>query len=295
MTRIIVHGGAGNIRAKTAHRRGVRRAALAGRAILQGGGSALDAVVGAVVTMEDDDTFNCGLGSALTLEGKAEMDAAVMLDDLSCGAVGALEGVRNPILVARQVMERTDHVLLVGQGARRLARQMGFRPFDAITEKRKRQRARLLVRLKSGTNPPYLPNLASYARPEIYGTVGAVSLDQEGRIAAATSTGGMMLHLSGRVGDTPLIGAGTYADEHGGVSATGWGEKIMKLIWAARAAEFMKRLPAQEAVDRAMQLANKNGCRGGLIAMDRRGNVGIGFNTPVMSWAYVDGDDVVVF
>lgn len=295
MMGIIVHGGAGNIRAKAAHRKGVRRAVGAGHAILQHGGSALDAVVQAVVTMENDPTFNCGLGSALTVEGKAEMDAAVMLDDLSCGAVGAMEGVKNPILVARQVMEQTDHVFLVGRGARRLARQMGFKFFDPVTEKRRKQREHLLEKLKSGANPPYLPHLASYARPEKYGTVGAVALDENGRIAVATSTGGMMLHLPGRVGDTPLIGAGTYADEHGGVSATGWGEQIIKLAWAVRTVDLMEHLSAQDAVDRAIQLATKSGCRGGLIAMDRRGDVGFGFNTETMSYAYIVGDDLVVF
>jgi beta-aspartyl-peptidase (threonine type) len=176
-SRIIVHGGAGRKLDEQAHRRGVRRAARVGGDVLRKGGSALDAVVDAVVAMEDDSTFNCGTGSALTLAGKAEMDAAVMQDDLRCGAVGAVDGVKNPVLVAQQVMEKTDHVFLVGSGARRFARQQGFRHYDPITRQRQKQWTEMMRQLKAGTNPPYLPNLSSYGQHEKFGTVGAVALD----------------------------------------------------------------------------------------------------------------------
>ena len=295
MTPIIVHGGAGNITAKVAHRKGVRRAALAGHALLQEGGSALDAVVRAVVIMEDDPAFNCGTGSALSLDGRTEMDAAVMLDDRNCGAVAAIERVKNPVLIARRVMEQTDHVILVGPKAVRFARQMGFKSYDGVTEQRKRQRWELIQKIKSGEKQRYFNKLASFIEEDHDDTVGAIAMDRRGRIAVAASTGGIVLHLPGRVGDTAVFGTGTYADERGGVLATGHGEGIIKLIWAFRTAEFMERLSAQKAVDQAILLAKKKGCRGGLIAMDRRGQMGFGFNTPAMSYAYVSDTDVVVF
>lgn len=295
MTRIIVNGGAGNIVDEVGHRKGVNLAAKAGQALLREGGSALDAVVRAVVMMEDDPTFNCGTGSALSLDGRAEMDAAVMLDDLSCGAVAALEGVKNPILVARQVMEKTDHVLLVGQGALNFARRVGFEPYDVVTKKREEKWADMIGQLKSGSAPRYFSKLASLTELEKFGTVGAVALDEKGQIAVANSTGGIMLHLPGRVGDTPVIGAGTYANQHGGVVATGHGEEIIKLTWARDTVALMGQLPAQEAVDRSIRLATQHGCRGGLIAIDGEGNVGFGFNTKSMSYAYVAEADLVVF
>jgi beta-aspartyl-peptidase (threonine type) len=337
---IIVHGGAGRKLDMRAHRRGVRRAILAGQEVLLSGGSALDAVVAAVVVMEDDATFNCGTGSALTLSGKVEMDAAVMSDDLRCGAVGALEGVKNPILVARRVMESSDHVLLVGRGAKRFARRTGFGPYDPVVPRRRKQWKEMIGRLADGRSPPYLPNLSFYAgaegggvegvvakgfgakgldaeafgaegldaegfdaegfgtegfSAEGLGTVGAVARDAGGRLAAATSTGAMMLRLPGRVGDTPVVGAGTYADAHGAVSATGHGEEIIKIVWAARTADLMRRMSAPRAVQRAVQLATESGCRGGLIAIDGRGRVGYGFNTRSMSWAYALRGEVEVF
>ena len=292
---IIVHGGAGRKLDMRAHRRGVRRAALAGYRILLDGGSALDAVVVAVVNMEDDATFNCGTGSALTLTGTVEMDAAVMTDDRRCGAVAALERVRNPILVARKVMERTDHVFLVGPGARRFARRMGFTPYDPIVPQRRKQYREMMERLAQGRNPPYLPHLTTTAGEMSLGTVGAVARDGEGRLAAATSTGAIMLRLPGRVGDTPIIGAGTYADACGAVSATGHGEQIIRLVWAARTAQLMRRMTAARAVRLAVELAAENGCRGGLIAIDRRGRVGYGFNTRSMSWAHAGRRGLEVF
>jgi beta-aspartyl-peptidase (threonine type) len=292
---IIVHGGAGRKLDMRAHRRGVRRAALAGHRVLLDGGSALDAVVAAVADMEDDATFNCGTGSALTLAGAVEMDAAVMTDDLRCGAVGALERVKNPILVAREVMERTDHVFLVGPGARRFARRRGFPPYDPVVPRRRKQYREMMERLARGGNPPYLPNLNSYAGQTGLGTVGAAARDARGRMAAATSTGAMMLHLPGRVGDTPIIGAGTYADAYGAISATGHGEEIIRLIWAARTAQMMRRMTAPRAVRLAVEMATESGCRGGLIAIDRRGRVGFGFNTRSMSWAYAGRGGLKVF
>ncbi len=153
----------------------------------------------------------------------------------------------------------------------------------------------MIRQLKSGADPRFFPKLASFLRQERYGTVGAIAMDRDGKIAVAASTGGIMLHLPGRVGDTPIIGAGTYANQHGGVLATGHGEEIIKLNLAFRTAGFMEQLPAQKAVARSLDLASKCGCKGGLIAIDRRGNVGFGFNSQAMSYAYVAGGEVVVF
>jgi beta-aspartyl-peptidase (threonine type) len=153
----------------------------------------------------------------------------------------------------------------------------------------------MMGELAAGTSPPYLPNLSSYARSQRFGTVGAVAMDRSGHLAAATSTGAIMLRLPGRVGDSPIIGAGTYAHPLGAVSATGHGEEIIKIAWAVRTADLMHRMSAQKAVDRAIRMATESGCRGGLIAMDRRGHVGFGFNTRSMSWAWADDSGVEVF
>jgi beta-aspartyl-peptidase (threonine type) len=197
--------------------------------------------------------------------------------------------------VAREVMERTDHVFLVGRGAKRFARRAGYRPYDPVTARRRKQWEQMMGELAAGKNPPYLPNLSSYGRAQRFGTVGAVAMDRSGHLAAATSTGAMMLRLPGRVGDSPIIGAGTYAHPLGAVSATGHGEEIIKIAWAVRTVDLMRRMSAQKAVEQSIRMATDNGCRGGLIAMDRRGNVGFGFNTRSMSWARADDGGVEVF
>jgi L-asparaginase / beta-aspartyl-peptidase len=223
---LAVHGGAGRIvpeelgaQRAAAARRGLGQSLAAGMTVLRDGGSALDAVVAAVLVLEDDDQFNAGRGAVLTATGGVEHDAAVA-DGATrrAGAVTCVSGIRNPVLAARAVLERTPHVLLSGAGAQELARREGLAlvPTDWFVTPRRQQQ---LVRIRSSDR----------AEPEFTGgTVGAVALDVEGHLAAATSTGGTTGQLAGRVGDTPLVGAGTWADDRScAVSATGDGEALI--------------------------------------------------------------------
>ncbi len=234
MYTIVTHGGAGRWTAARELDRAVAAVAAAARAgghLLTVGETAVDAVVAAVAHLEDCPGLNAGTGSALTLDGRAEMDAGVMDGrDLSTGNVAALSRVRHPVHVARAVMALTDHVLLAGDGARRFARSLGFADYDPVTAESRERWARLREKVADGkaSGLPRLPELLRQ-HPELGGdTVGAVALDRGGRLAAATSTGGIMLKLPGRVGDSPLPGAGTFADATCAVSATGLGELMVR-------------------------------------------------------------------
>jgi L-asparaginase / beta-aspartyl-peptidase len=308
---LIVHGGAWDIpdEAVDACEAGCQRALAAGWSILNSGGSALDAVVAAVMVLEDDPVFDAGFGSHLTLDGYVECDAIVMDGvTLRAGSVAALRHIRNPILLARQVFENCPHMMLVGEGAERFAVQQGLTlcaPEDLISE------AERDAWLKCRNSE----HAAAHHRGHEQGTVGAVALDRDGRLFAATSTGGTCCKLPGRVGDSPLIGCGCYADaEAGGVSCTGDGEAIMKVVMAKTAADFLLRPPgsapslspsilpklstpdvaslaAREAVS---ILAKRTHATGGLILLDRKGNPGFAFNTPRMAYGYVaDGDFII--
>jgi beta-aspartyl-peptidase (threonine type) len=288
MALLIVHGGAGKLSDPDGHRKGVKAALNQGYPVLLKLG-ALEAVVAVVSALEDDPVFNCGLGSALTIEGTVEADASVMLSDGRCGAVGVVRGVKNPIVLARKVMEETDHILLVGEGAERFARSLGYKTnHNLVTE----PRAKLLESLKRSGKAPYLPRFENFLD---LGTVGAVAQDEEGLIAVATSTGGLMGKLPGRVGDSAIIGAGTYASEHGGASATGHGEAIARLLITCWATELMERYPAQEAIDRVISEAKLKDCACGIIGIDAQGNLGLGFNTQSMSWGYIKDGNSVIF
>jgi beta-aspartyl-peptidase (threonine type) len=229
---IVVQGGAGTWQPERRQGglRGVKRAAKIGFDKLVNGGSALDSVMEAVIVMEDDEVFNAGYGSSLTVEKTVEMEASIMDGKtLEAGAVGLLHNVKNPVRLARIVMEDTDHVFLVGQYAEKLAKLHNLELKDPVTELRLKcyeQQKELL--LKGG---PELPRLASLVKNHLelfdLETVGAVALDMEGNVAAATSTGGRPMKLPGRIGDSPLIGCGTYADNRSGAcSATGIGEML---------------------------------------------------------------------
>lgn len=293
MIAIVVHGGASSRKKKEAHRNGVIEAVKKGYEVLERGGSALDAVELAVVVLEDNPLFNAGTGSALTIEGEAEMDASVMTDDLRCGAVASIKWVKNPIKVARKVMESTDHAILAGEGATRFAWMMGFDYYNPVTPERRKMLSQQLKRLSS--DHPYLPRMKGFLKRFGSGTVGAVALDDKRRIAVATSTGGIMLNLPGRVGDTPVIGAGTYADSTGGASATGHGECIIKLCLAKAVVDKLKTVSVQKAVDEVVSDAKKIGCRCGVIALDKTGNIGIGFNTESMAYASIRDGELNVF
>jgi L-asparaginase / beta-aspartyl-peptidase len=271
---IIVHGGAGAdpVEGRDELRQGMRAAAAAGWRVLAAGGAALDAVESAVRALEDHPRFNAGRGSVLTRDGTIEMDAAIMEGDgLACGAVAAVSRIANPITLARRVMETRRHVMLVGDGALAFARSMGIPECDAdalVTDRQRRRHAELAGR-----------------HAKLGGTVGAVALDRSGTIAAATSTGGTAGKLPGRVGDSALIGCGTYAESSiGGVSCTGDGEAIIRVVLGHRALAYLKdaddpEYAAQVAVD---LLVEEGRGQGGLILLDWRGRAGYAFSTPLM-------------
>lgn len=293
MIAIAVHGGVSGQKRQEIQRRGVKEAAGEGYRLLDRGDSALDAVECAVVKMEDNPVFNAGTGSALTIEGEAEMDASVMTDDLRCGAVGAIKWVKNPVKVARMVMEKTDHIMLAGEGATRFAWMMGFDYYNPVTPDKRRMLLQKIEELSE--DDPRLPRMKDYRSRYGYGTVGAVALDRNGRIAVATSTGGLMMNLPGRLGDTPVIGAGTYANAVGGVSAMGHGECIMRVVLAKAIVDRMKTCPVQRAVDETVSIAGDIGGECGAIALDKAGNVGIGFNTEGMAYASIRDGQLEVF
>jgi beta-aspartyl-peptidase (threonine type) len=272
---VVVHGGCGRWAAKdtSAALAGVRAAAAAARRVLADGGESLDAVCAAVAMLEDDPIFNAGTGSTLNREGAAEMDAAVMTGaDLRCGGVAAIARVRNPVLVARRVMEATPHVLLAGAGATAFARAQGFADYDPVTRESLRR-----FRLRAAAVPP--------------GTVGAVALDARGRLAAATSTGGVALKLPGRVGDSPIPGAGNYATRHAAASATGNGELMMRTLATKSVCDLVAAgHAAQRAAAAAIRaLPARAGESGGMIALDARGRVGVAMRGGAMPHAWCTG------
>ena len=277
-----------------AHINGVRRAAAAGWQMLQAGASALDAVEAVVRILEDDPTFDAGCGSHLNSAKHIEMDALIVDGrTLDSGAVAAVQAIQNPISLARLVMTRTDHSLLVGIGAQAFAEQMGVPrlPEEELLVGRE------LERWEQWQADPRRQARDAFGGPA-HGTVGAVARDVDGNIASATSTGGTPNKLSGRVGDTPLIGCGGYADNlTGGASATGHGESLMKLVLCKTACDLMGQgLTAQEAADEAVRRLGDRRIQGlgGLIVVDREGRTGYAFNTPHMARAVAQSDGTIV-
>lgn len=266
MAAILVHGGAGRWMAsdRTLAVAGVARAAAVGWGVLASGGSALDAVIEAVVSLEDDPLFNAGTGSVLNARGDVEMDASVMAGEtLAAGGVACIQRVRNPVLVAKRVLQATDCVLLAGPAATAFAREQGFEDYD-----------------------PGQPSAAHAGRRG--GTVGAVSLDDAGRLAAATSTGGREGKRAGRVGDSPVPGAGNYADGAAAVSATGWGEQMLRYVAAKDVAARIARgaAPQQALHDALDDIARRFGEPIGAIALDARGGLGVVHGTEAMPHAW---------
>jgi len=284
---IAVHGGAGVMRNLTLPQQNMYCKALesaldAGHQILAGGGASLDAVTAAVVALEDDPLFNAGRGAVYNAAGKHELDASIMDGaTLRAGAVAAVSRIRNPVLAARAVMEKSPHVLLVGRGAEQFARQHGL-PLVRNTYFNTQERREALGK----------------GLKRHHGTVGAVALDRRGNLAAATSTGGYTGKLPGRVGDTPLIGAGTYADNSScAVSGTGWGEAFIRIALAHEVSARMRH--RDEGIVQASKAALKSLVRikgdGGLIALDRRGSITMPFNSEGMlrGCIHADGRRVV--
>ena len=274
-----------------AHVRGVRKALVAGWRVLERGGPALDAVEEAVVIMEDDETFDAGRGSFLNRDGKVQMDALIMDGaTLRAGGVGCVERLRNPIRAARKILSESPHVYFVGEGAEKFAAEHGI----PLCKNEELIIPREVERLREyqAKHPEQMADMFAPSTDDVaisHDTVGAVALDREGNIAAATSTGGTLNKAPGRLGDSSLIGCGCYADnESAAVSTTGWGEPIMKLVLAKWTSDRISagNLPewaAQEAMNYLKQRVNGHG---GIIVLDRAGQFGVWHNTPRMAWGY---------
>ncbi len=299
----IIHGGAGVIKKgslspqkEAEFRRKLEEALLAGYKALQTGKTSLDAVEIAIRMLEDSPLFNAGKGAVFTADGKNELDASIMDGKtLKAGAVAGLHRVKNPISLARKVMENSPHVMMIGDGAEKFAKEQGIElvlpryfwtkaRWDSLQQIIKEEKAKEKKKVSEFRNPK--------SQNERYGTVGAVALDKNGDLAAGTSTGGMTYKKYGRVGDAPILGAGTYANnETCGVSATGWGEYFIRLGIARDISAIVeyKGVSIQEAVDTVIQKKLQNlGGDGGVIALDKNGNIGISFNSDGMYRAYID-------
>jgi beta-aspartyl-peptidase (threonine type) len=304
MYAIAIHGGVGALprvpfttAREHAYRHGLLQALAAGQRLLESGGCALDAVQAAVTALEDDPLFNAGRGAVLTADGTVELDAAIMDGcELRAGAVAGIRHLRNPVQLARRILEDSAHVFLIGEGAERFAAQCGLRLVSndsLITPDRQQQYQALKEQLLAARGSAATQVLALDEPP--LGTVGAVARDHEGRLAAATSTGGTAGKRPGRVGDSPVIGAGTYADNHTcAVSATGHGEWFLRTVQAHDIAARLRyggyRLDAAIAEAVTQRLAAL-GADGGLIAVDHRGDIVMRHNTPIMFRASVrDGE-----
>lgn len=293
--RIAVHGGAGTIspdkitpELERDLRAGLRRALEAGHSVLCDAGSSLDAVGAAVRVLEDDPLFNAGRGAVFTSAGTHEMDAAIMDGKtLAAGAVGGVKRVRNPILLARAVMEKSPHVLLAAEGGEAFAREMGL---ELVDEKYffTAQRWEALERVRKGDAESF-----AFSDQDRHGTVGAVALDQAGNLAAATSTGGNTNKRPGRIGDTPIIGAGTYANNQTcAVSATGDGEFFIRAVAAHELSALMQhgKMNLEDAARAVLEKVAAIGGTGGLIAIDRAGNIALPFNTTGMYRGSIGAD-----
>lgn len=302
---LIVHGGAGAYGPGSdlpARRRGMLAAVESGAEILRCGGNALEAVVAAVKVLEDDPLFNAGYGSTLNADGKVEMDAGVMAARpggsaesrrraappqplrFCSGAVAAVSRVRNPILLARAVMELTPHVLMVGAGAERLSRRAGIRLCRAqeLVSRRALERWRARMAQGGGRGAPRAARLG-------HGTVGAAAVDSRGVLAAATSTGGYPRKLAGRVGDSAILGAGFFVAETGAASATGLGEAIIKVALCREAVSALEWVTPSVAAARAIAgISRIPGAEGGIVLVDRKSRVGFAHNAQRMAVAIFD-------
>jgi len=292
---LVIHGGAGVVRKEMtpekekAVRAGLEKALQAGYSALKSGASSLDAVTRAIVVLEDDPNFNAGKGAVFNHDGRNELDASIMDGaTLRAGAVANVHRIKNPIELARAVMEKSEHVMLIEEGAEKFAQSIGMHLVDPkyfYTEERWKALQQALDEEKAKTAEP--------GKTPHHGTVGAVALDGKGNLAAGTSTGGMTNKRFGRVGDSPIIGAGTYADARCAVSATGWGEYYIRAT-AARdicaRVEFRGDELKKAADEVVLGVIPKLGGDGGVIALDKDGNIAMPFNTDGMFRGWVDRD-----
>ena len=316
---LIIHGGAWNIPDEAVEdcRDGIRRALKAGWKILSAGGAAIDAVEAAIVILEDDPTFDAGIGSHLNRDGRVQLDAIIMNGaTLKAGSVAAVERIRNPIRLARAILEKSEHMMLVGAGAEKFAAENGIAlcaPEDLVIDRERSAWGRCLED----------SHAAEHHMDHEFGTVGAVALDKQNQLIAGTSTGGTCCKFPGRVGDSPLIGCGCYADaDSGGVSCTGHGEGIMKIVMAKMAADLLAATEnpptksdeqcwslgwgarstitpstgsnAQSVANACVRkLAHRAHTTGGLILLDRNGNPAAAFNTSRMAYGFINPDDSI--
>lgn len=305
---LAIHGGAGTIlrsemtaEMEKKYRSGLENALRSGWQILQSGGNAVDAVEASVIELENNPLFNAGKGSVFTHEGKNELDAAIMDGkNLKAGAAAFVRNVKNPITLARLIMEKSEHILLAGAGANEFAREMKVEMADDdyfFSDLRYRQllkaKAQGRVKLDHSAGETDVISKSEITGEKQLGTVGAVACDAEGNLAAATSTGGMTNKKFGRVGDTPIIGAGTFADNRTcAVSCTGHGEYFMLTSAANDVSARMKykNLSLMEAAEETVEDLAEIGGEGGLIAVDANGNVALPFNCEGMYRAFIQSD-----
>lgn len=309
---MVIHSGAGNFTIESLGdrqaemRSAMTDALMAGHKVLAAGGSSLDAVQAAVVILEDSPQFNAGKGAVFTHEGTNELDASIMDGrTMMAGAVAGVKRVKNPILLARLVMEKSPHVMMVGEGAEAFGREQGgieFVPESYFyTDLRWQQLQRALEEEKTRRGAALAPRRGGPGEGTYFGTVGAVALDRQGNLAAATSTGGLTNKRFGRVGDSPIIGAGTYASNQScAISATGTGEYFIRFTVAKDicARVEYRGVGVQAAADEVIQTVLKHaGGDGGVVGLDRRGNVVMSFNTAGMGRGHVgqDGRPVIMF
>ncbi len=307
---IAIHGGAGTMRKENmtaeqeeAYRSKLTEALTLGHEILKNGGSSLDAVEQVIILLEDSPLFNAGKGAVFTNAGTVELDASIMEGKtLQAGAVAAVKHVKNPVSLARLVMEKSPHVMLAGEGAEAFAQEQGMEavPNEYFHTPRRwedLQREKSEEQQKNASPKSLLPGGKPGAVPQdLYGTVGVVALDKSGNLAAGTSTGGRTNKRWGRVGDSPIIGAGTYADNRTcAISATGHGEYFMRLVVAHRISALMayRGLSVNEAAEQAIRELGELGGEGGVIALDKNGNIAMPFNTAGMYRGYVDREGEV--
>jgi L-asparaginase / beta-aspartyl-peptidase len=300
---ILIHGGAKTKKIKRSSKRAdeisrfLKSSALDGFNLLKKGSNAVDAVEAAVVNMEDSGVFNAGAGTALTIEKQIEMDASIMDGkDISAGCVGMVQGIRNPIKLARQVIEHTDHVMIVSEGALKLAKLLNidveqFYPSQKLLIKFNKREKESKNRMK---NNKLLGMPSNRSDNHSYGTVGAVAIDREGNVASAVSTGGTWLKLRGRIGDSAIIGGGFYADNRlGAACATGHGEYIMRLCLCKYACDQMQLNDALLSSKKSIGLLTKRFGKntGGIITVDTQGRFGMAYNTRSMPVASIKSED----
>lgn len=308
---LMIHGGAGSVTRgslsaaeEKAYTDGLNKALTTGYHILARGGTALDAVEAAITVLEDDSLFNAGKGAVFTHEGRNELDASIMDGKtLKAGAVAGVTTVRNPIKAARLVMDKSEHVMLAGKGAEKFAKEQGCTMVDPSYFRTERSWKALQRVLAEDAERSELKRKKSMLkqpanRDSKYGTVGAVALDDDGNLAAATSTGGMTNKRFGRIGDSPIIGAGTFADNNTcAISCTGWGEYFIRLSIARSISDRMElKGMTLDAAAREMILEKLPalGGDGGMIGVDKNGNITMPFNTNGMYRGYVRSDGQIV-